>query len=219
MRRIWAWVMVVAALLLAAGCAQSQQELPQVERLAQEKAALEAQVKALEEQVEELEAEAGQLRSRLRRAEEAAAVEVDLSELINPRYPPAVGGTEGWRYHQITSADLDGDGMEETVSVTTSAVWMEERKEYGWDDGHPWHVYVEEPDGTRTYVFSNWVQLGKLEVLVTTGDPYLVILVNGGSGLSAYRIAYEGPQQVRVERLMSLGVLTRAYFTPESFPR
>ena len=24
-------------------------------------------------------------------------------------------------------------------------------EEFAWDDGHPWHIYVEEADGVRHY--------------------------------------------------------------------
>src|SRR5688500_13904146 len=81
--------------------------------------------------------------------------EVDLR---NPNHPPAVAGDEGYGYHQVGNHDLDGDEVTETVHVIAKAI--KDGSEYSRDDGSPWHVYVEEPTGERTYLYSDFVQLG-----------------------------------------------------------
>jgi hypothetical protein len=119
----------------------------------------------------------------------------EVVNLINPNYPPGVAGEPGWEYHKTLSADLDGDGQTERVSVTNNAEWLPEQKEFAWDDGHAWHVYVEEADGSRTYLFSNWVQLGQLDVILDQQGPGLFIVSSRGGGLIVYRATYKGPGQ------------------------
>lgn len=73
---------------------------------------------------------------------------------------------------------------------------MSEQKEFAWDDGHPWHVYVEETDGSRTYLFSNWVQMGRLDVILDRESPGLFIVASRCGSLVVYRAIYRGPGQV-----------------------
>lgn len=109
--------------------------------------------------------------------------------LLDPQYPPMVVG-EGWGYHETAEADLDGDGAREAVSVIARATGPED-----FDDGQPWQVYIEEPDGRRTHVYSRWVQLGHLEVYVSDdeGKASLIILEKQGFSLVMYRVYYGGP--------------------------
>lgn len=158
---------------------------------------LEAEKRQLEARVAELEAKVRELESRNRHLAERLSLEEREVNLINPAYPPAVGGEPGWEYHQVLTADLDNDGVEERASVTTNAFWLPDEKEFAWDDGHPWHVYVEEPDGTRTYLFSNWVQMGQLDVILDREGPGLFIVYRRGGGLIIYRATYQGPGQFR----------------------
>lgn len=158
---------------------------------------LRARNRELETLVAELDAKVKELEFRNRYLAERLSPEDRVVDLINPNYPPAVGGEPGWEYHQTLTADLDGDGVDERVSVTTNAFWMPDEKEFGWDDGHPWHVYVEEPDGTRTYLFSNWVQLGRLDVILDREGPGLFIVYWRAGGLVIYRATYQGPDQFR----------------------
>lgn len=148
----------------------------------------EARIKEQEARIKEQEARIAQLQGRL-------ASEPTPVNLISPHYPPAVAGAPGWKYHKTLTADLDSDGQAEKVSVTTNAEWIAEQNEFAWDDGHPWHVYVEETDGSRTYLFSNWVQLGRLEVILDREVPGLFIVISRGGGLVVYRATYRGPGQ------------------------
>lgn len=145
-------------------------------------------------QVEKMRADIHELQNRIHELEqELTRPSVNL---INPNYPPAVAGEEGWEYHKVLVADLDADGEKETVSVTTNALWIQEAREFGWDDGHPWHVYVEEADGTRTYLFSDWVQMGRLDVILDAEHSGLYIVSSRAGGLDVYHAIYSAPDQV-----------------------
>lgn len=144
------------------------------------------------------------LEARIKALEARLAQVGEPVNLISPHYPPAVAGQEGWVYHKSLTADLDGDGQAETVSVITNAEWLPDQKEFAWDDGQPWHVYVEEPTGARTYLFSNWVQLGQLDLILDQEGPGLFILSSRGGGMIVYRATYKGPGQAEVRRVFEI---------------
>ena len=84
--------------------------------------------------------------------------------------------------------------------------------EVGWDDGHPWHVYVDEPDGTRTVIFARWVQLGQLRVMLADDRRTLILLDEQGAGTAIYQVKYQGPNQFEAVELLSFGIWDRATF-------
>jgi len=141
----------------------------------------------------DVQAQIQQLEARIAELEAQLAEQQTPVNLVSPHYPPAAAGDPGWDYHKTLTADVDGDGVAEKVHVVTNAFWMPEQQEFGWDDGHPWHVYVDEPDGDRTYVFSNWVQMGVLDVILDAESPGLYIVSSRGGGLTIYRVSYRGP--------------------------
>ncbi|HWI51122.1 MAG TPA: hypothetical protein VNT01_03145 [Symbiobacteriaceae bacterium] len=132
--------------------------------------------------------------------------------LVDPNYPPAVAGAPGWTYHKSLSADLDGDGAAEKVSITNNAYWDAERQQFGWDDGHPWHLYVEEPDGAKTYVFSGWVQMGQLDVILDEAKPGFYIVNARAGSLQVYRVAYSGPGRAEAVQLLHIPLSQSATF-------
>ena len=71
-----------------------------------------------------------------------------------------------------------------------------------WDDGQPWQAYVEEADGSRTYVFARFVQLGTLTLRLSAREgpdrPVVVLLEQLPDRLSVYEVEYSGPRKVRV---------------------
>lgn len=75
-----------------------------------------------------------------------------------------------------------------------------------WDDAQVWQVYVEEPGGGRTYVYSRSVQLGHLEVAVTPaeGDRArgLIITERTPHALAVYEVSYGGRGDARATRRM-----------------
>ncbi len=116
----------------------------------------------------------------------------------------------GWNYRKYLSADLDSDGTVEQVLVTTSAGVDPKNGEVAWDDGHVWRVYVEEPDGRRTLVFSDWVQLGRLEALLGEQPAGLLLEVVGGVGTVIYAVEYRGPDQTEAFQLFGMVIRDRA---------
>jgi len=120
--------------------------------------------------------------------------------LVDPEIPGAVAGEGGWEYVRSSSADLDGDGVEERVVLTARAALVRGRP--AWDDGQPWQVYVEAADGTRTYVYSRRLQIGTLTARVGhagAGDPApLYLLEHLPDSLSLYEVVYQGPGRVEV---------------------
>lgn len=133
--------------------------------------------------------------------------------LLDPQYPPAGLGEPGWDYSETARADLDGDGAPEEIVVIARVQRLRggPAGEFAWDDGQPWQVYVVEPDGQRTYVYSRWVQLGRLQVLVgeAAAGRSLLIVEEQGAGLGLYRVNYRGPGEAESAALAQETVLTR----------
>lgn len=133
-------------------------------------------------------------------------------DLLSEFYPSAVAGDEGWDYHRMLTADLNGDGRDETVHVIANAGrYGPGPDDYSWDDGHIWNVYIEDADGQKTDVFRGWVQLGQLRV--RSLDPYsddgtrgLALLLEEGAGITLYRVVYAAPGELTTTKLA--GVLT-----------
>ena len=131
----------------------------------------------------------------------APAVRDPAVELVDTGIPPAVAGEAGWELAQAATADLDGDGVEERAVLTARVEMYRGRP--AWDDGQPWQVYVEEGDGTRTYAYARFVQLGTVEALLTRGDggpPTLVLVERVPDALTVYEVAYRGPGRVETIR-------------------
>lgn len=132
-------------------------------------------------------------------AEKAAAADSVAAPpavvLVDTAPAPAVGGEDGWSHWRTAVADLDGDGAAERVVVTARVELYRGRP--AWDDGQPWQVYVEAPDGTRTYVYARYLQLGTLEMrlgLLEEGRPATIVLVEHlPDRIAVYEAAYAGP--------------------------
>jgi hypothetical protein len=119
-------------------------------------------------------------------------------DLVDADIPPAVAGEAGWGYHQSAQADLTGDGRLQRVVLTARVELYRGRP--AWDDGQPWQVYVEEQDGTRTYVYARRLQLGTLTMRLGRGgegEPSSIVLLEHlPDRLSLYEASYEGPGRV-----------------------
>jgi outer membrane murein-binding lipoprotein Lpp len=211
MKRRQLFVLLLAALMAwVAGCASPSGGGADTTQLVGEKTALQARVDQLQSQVDQLQIQIADLQRNPQPGKPA--------DLINPNYPPAVAGSEGWVYHKTLDGDFDGDGVTETVHVTTNAFWDEQHDAFGWDDGHPWHVYVQEPDGTRTYLFSEWVQLGTLKVMKTAEEPpQVIIAAEGGTGLALFKATYHGPGKAEAVTLANEGVNGIAAFADSKY--
>lgn len=138
----------------------------------------------------------------------AGADSVPSVQLVDSAIPPAVAGAEGWNYQQSARADLDGDGQAERVVLTAKVELYRGRP--AWDDGQPWQVYIEAPDGGRTYVYAQRLQLGTLTMRVGSTEagqrPTLVLLEQLPDRISLYEVSYGGPGRVtgavRYQRLL-----------------
>ena len=121
-------------------------------------------------------------------------------QLVDSTIPPAVAGEEGWHYQQSADVDLTGDGHVERVVLTARVELYRGRP--AWDDGQPWQVYVEDQDGTRTYVYAQRLQLGTLTMRVSRGEvnpPTVVLLEHLPDRLRVLEASYKGPSLVTVE--------------------
>ena len=142
--------------------------------------------------------------------EQATAV-----DLVDKNYPLVGEREPGWDYRQSVKADLDGDGAEETIVVMARVERSPNNpRDYLWDDGQPWQVFVESPQGERTPVYSRWVQIGQLKALISEetedGKHDLILLELVGAGISLYRVEYDGPNQVESARLAAIPIVNQA---------
>ena len=130
----------------------------------------------------------------------APADSAPAAQLVDSAIPPAVAGAEGWNYQQSAGADLDGDGQAERVVMTARVELYRGRP--AWDDGQPWQVYIEAPDGGRTYVYAQRLQLGTLTMRVGSNEAgqrsTVVLLEQLPDRISLYELSYGGPGRVTV---------------------
>lgn len=132
--------------------------------------------------------------------------EVSRQELLAPAHGLVKHGAPGWEYSARLRADVDGDGVEETLWVIAQAELYKGR--LAWDDGQEWQVYVEEDSGETTHVFARYVQLAQLEVALTMDEPReLLVNATGPSTAEYYRLRYRGPGQFSGRRIVQEGFI------------
>ena len=113
----------------------------------------------------------------------------DVSNKENIILPAALPeDAKGWTELSRYIGDVDGDGNDETVVLSTSA----ERDEDGeilWNDGQNWLLYVNDSD--ETYVLLNeFIQLGNvyfevLDYYMEDGiEPCINVITTTGSGIN-----------------------------------
>ena len=136
-----------------------------------------------------------------RPAASTAAAADSVVDLVDPGVTMAAAG-QHWNYHLEASADLDGDGVAERTVIITD-VALDERGGFLWDDGQVWQVYVEEPDGTRTYVYARFLQMGTLEGMTSPGPGrtrLVTIVEQTPHAYVLYEVRYRGPNRAEVVR-------------------
>jgi hypothetical protein len=135
-----------------------------------------------------------------RTASQHGAPAQTADRLIDPALPRAVLRQPGWGYGRVAARDLDNDGVEEQVVVIADAALHEGK--LLWEDGHVWQIYIEEPDGARTYVYSRLVPMGHVHARFTAapqpGPPALILLEQAPHHLGVYEVRYRGPHRVSV---------------------
>jgi hypothetical protein len=87
---------------------------------------------------------------------------------IDSTIAPAVAGEDGWNHVERASADLYGDSTAEQVVLMARVELVRGRP--AWDDGQPWQVYVESATGERHYLYAERLQLGTLNMRLTSGS-------------------------------------------------
>lgn len=147
--------------------------------------------------------------------EQRTIMEATTVDLVDKNYPTVAKDEPGWDYRQTVTADLDGDGKEDTVVLMARVERSPSNpSEYIWDDGQPWQVLVESPQGEKTPVYSRWVQIGQLKALIgeqkESGGHDLILLELTGAGISLYRVEYDGPQKTKSTRLASVLTVNQA---------
>jgi hypothetical protein len=140
-------------------------------------------------------------------------------ELVNRRLPDAVAGQPEWAHQQTVEVDLDGDGTPDRAVLTANVTMFRGRLD--WQDSQQWQVYVEEADGTRTYVYKQVLQLGTLRARLARPQPgqtpTIVLLEQLPQRISVYEIRYLGRGQAQAVQLVRREFDLRHMFegTPE----
>ncbi|MBW3628031.1 MAG: hypothetical protein KY464_01925 [Gemmatimonadetes bacterium] len=150
-----------------------------------------------------------------------------LVDLVSTRHDDAVIGQAGWAHGQSATGDFDGDGTPERAVIIANA--EDYRGRVLWNDGQIWQVYIEEPDGTRTYVYKQFLQLGSVLARVSraeatdrpaAGNPApsrILLLEQVPQRFSAYEVHYTGPGNAQVVSLLQRDYDLRSLFqgTPD----
>ena len=158
----------------------------------------------------------------------SAASPYPPAELVSARIDDATIGQAGWAHGQSVSADLDGDSVPERAVIIANA--EDYRGRVLWSDGQVWQVYVEEADGTRTYVYKRFLQLGSVVARLARPErtaplrredaaapPTILLLENTPRGFSAYEVRYSGPGEATAVQLTHRDFDLRSLFegTPD----
>jgi hypothetical protein len=136
------------------------------------------------------------------------AIAFDAVALIDSSIVPAVAGEDGWNYVLASEADLTGDGIAERAVLTARVELYRGRP--AWDDGQPWQVYVEFPDGTRRHLYAQRLQLGTLTLRLAEArapaPATLVLLEQLPDRLRVIEVSFDDRQEpttrLLVERML-----------------
>jgi hypothetical protein len=139
-------------------------------------------------------------------AQQRAAEQPDsVPDLVQSRVPQARAGDSLWKYQQSVTADVDGDGKDETVTLL-SDVRLDARGIPMWEDGHRWQVYVDD-GGEITRLYARFLPNGKLTAEIATpvggNRPTILLLEQMPDRLGVYEFLYRGPNQVDVWQRVS----------------
>jgi hypothetical protein len=114
-----------------------------------------------------------------------------------------------WAHQHQLSADLDGDGVDETITLAAD---VEVAGRPLWEDGHRWALLIGDA-GRQTLAYSAFVPQGFVEAAVlqpsSTGSREVLVLERGAGQVRALSIGYSAPGE---------GVLvSAAYYQLESW--
>lgn len=109
---------------------------------------------------------------------------------------------------EVTSyvGDVDGDGNDETVVLSTSAE-RNAKGEFLWNDGQDWALYVK--DTADAYVlFDGFVQLGSVYFEISDyymkdgAEPRISVIVSTSAGFSVKNYAFEKEKSAYIEDVL-----------------
>jgi len=131
------------------------------------------------------------------RSREVADTNIVQVNLVSPRQAAAADSPGKWQHRKVVGSDLDGDGIQERVVILARVGTSSEGVET-WDDGQEWEARIEEPDGTTTRVYAQYVQLGRLRGYINDGQgrPTLFLLEETSARVRGFEVTYHGPGKV-----------------------
>jgi hypothetical protein len=157
-------------------------------------------------------------------------IAIETADLMDDRYPKASAGEPGWDYAVTATADLDGDGRNETVVLVANISLHDDRP--AWNDGQAWQAYVIDSKGERTDLYRQFIQLGNVSLAVSErrdgGTPAVLLAENSANHIRVIEFHYQGPQKtdasevlhrnliVSPEPLRPSGIRKPARLDPES---
>jgi hypothetical protein len=141
-------------------------------------------------------------------------------ELLDPAFPPALPGEDGWDFVRSVEADLNGDGRASQLLLMARAELVRGRP--AWDDGQPWQVQVVEADGPRTLLYSRRLQIGTLTVRLVHAEAgsaaAILLLEHTPDSLALYEVFYRGPDDFDVSERFQRRLDPRGDFAVPVFP-
>jgi hypothetical protein len=131
------------------------------------------------------------------------------TSLVYPGQAVAVDSSSHWQYRKYSFYDLDGDGIQEKIVILAN-VELSSNGEPAWDDGQRWEVRIEEPAGTKTRVFAQYVQFGEVQGYITNQDGQLALLLleKSSNYLRGSEVIYLGPNKIKSRVIFSRGYRT-----------
>ena len=108
----------------------------------------------------------------------------------------------GWSYRKSVSADLDGDGTTEAITLASDVTVRPATGQPIWEEGHRWAVFVDDR-GTRTLLYGAFVPHGFVECAIgiegSDGSRAVIVQERSPRHLRVMDIAYRGRDSARLQ--------------------
>ncbi len=102
--------------------------------------------------------------------------------------------------------DVDGDGVDETIILSTSA--EKNGKEFMWNDGQDWALYVKDTVDRGYILYHGFVQAGSVNFDVSDyyfeneTVPKITVTISTGSSLSIKNFTFDKKDQLFVQEII-----------------
>ncbi len=102
--------------------------------------------------------------------------------------------------------DVDGDGNDETIILSTSA--EKNGKEFMWNDGQDWALYVKDTENRGYIFYHGFVQAGSVNFEVSDyyfeneTVPKITVTVSTGTSLSIKNFTFDRKDQLFVQEII-----------------